>query len=104
MVPQVPQTADIIRVLPEISWCGFGVLLMLLQPFLKNRQALTLFAMFGAAVGTLSTFYGHIGPGFFGLIQFDTYSLFFPLAHRLGGLSCHSGLGLLSRTRTPRTC
>jgi NADH-quinone oxidoreductase subunit N len=83
MVPQVPQTADIIRVLPEISWCGFGVLLMLLQPFLKNRQGLTLFAMLGAAVGTLSTFYGHLGPGFFGLIQFDTYSLFF---HWLIGL------------------
>ena len=83
MVPQVPQTADIVRVLPEIIWCGFGVLLMLLQPFLKNRQVLTLFAMFGAAVGTLSTFFGRMGSGFFGLIQFDTFSLFF---HWLLGL------------------
>jgi NADH-quinone oxidoreductase subunit N len=83
MVPQVPQSADIVRVLPEILWCGFGVLLMLLQPFLKNRQALTLFAMLGAALGTLSTFFGHMGSGFFGLIQFDTFSLFF---HWLLGL------------------
>lgn len=72
-----------VRVLPEIIWCGFGVLLMLLQPFLKNRQGLTLFAMTGAAAGTLSTYFGPMGSGFFGLIQFDTYSLFF---HWLVGL------------------
>ena len=78
-----PSAADLIRVLPEIIWCGFGVLLMLLQPFLKNRQGLTLFAMVGAAAGTLATYFGQIGSGFFGLIQFDTYSLFF---HWLVGL------------------
>src|ERR1700688_1782770 len=78
-----PSAADMIRVLPEIIWCGFGVLLMLLQPFLKNRQGLTLFAMVGAAAGTLSTYFGQMGSGFFGLIQFDTYSLFF---HWLVGL------------------
>jgi NADH-quinone oxidoreductase subunit N len=78
-----PTAADLIRILPEIIWCGFGVLLMLLQPFLKNRQGLTLFAMVGAAAGTLATYFGHMGSGFFGLIQFDTYSLFF---HWLVGL------------------
>jgi NADH-quinone oxidoreductase subunit N len=78
-----PSAADLIRVLPEIIWCGFGVLLMLLQPFLKNRQGLTLLAMVGAAVGTLATYFGQMGSGLFGLIQFDTYSLFF---HWLVGL------------------
>src|SRR6266436_2085140 len=78
-----PSTADLIRVLPEIIWCGFGMLLMLLQPYLKNRQGLTLFAMVGAAAGTLATYFGQMGTGFFGLIQFDTYSLFF---HWLVGL------------------
>jgi NADH-quinone oxidoreductase subunit N len=82
MLP-VPDSADIVRILPEIIWCGFGVLLMLIQPFLKNRQWLTFFAMLGAALGTLSTFYGHTGSGFFGLIQFDLFSLFF---HWLLGL------------------
>ncbi len=71
------------RILPEMIWCGFGVLLMLLQPFLKNRQGLTLFAMVGASAGTLSTYFGHMGSGFFGLIQFDMYGLFF---HWLVGL------------------
>jgi NADH-quinone oxidoreductase subunit N len=44
---------------------------------------LTFLAMVGAAIGTLSTFFGVPGSGFFGLIQFDTYSLFF---HWLVGL------------------
>ena len=79
----VPGLTDIYRVLPELIWCAFGVILMLLQPFLKNRQMLTFLAMVGAAIGTLSTFFGVPGSGFFGLIQFDTYSLFF---HWLVGL------------------
>src|SRR5246500_4959817 len=74
---------NLLRVMPELVWCGFGVLLMLLQPFLKNRQALTFLAMVGAAIGTLSTFFGIPGSGFSGLIQCDTYSLFF---HWLVGL------------------
>jgi NADH-quinone oxidoreductase subunit N len=79
----VPGLTDIYRALPEMVWCVSGVILMLLQPFLKNRQMLTFLAMVGAAIGTLSTFFGIPGSGFSGLIQFDTYSLFF---HWLVGL------------------
>ncbi len=79
----IPRTQDILGVLPELIWCGFGVLLMLAQPFLKNRQTLTFLAMFGAALGTLSTFFAGNGIGFGGLVMFDTYSLFF---HWLVGL------------------
>ena len=79
----VPGLTDIYRVLPELVWCASGVVLMLLQPFLKNRQMLTFLAMVGAAIGTLSTFIGIPGSGFSGLIQFDTFSLFF---HWLVGL------------------
>jgi len=78
-----PKAADLIGILPEIIWCGFAVLLMLLQPFLKNRQGLTLFAMVGAAAGTLATYFGQSSSGFFGLVQFDMYSVFF---HWLVGL------------------
>jgi NADH-quinone oxidoreductase subunit N len=81
MIP--PQIADILRVLPELAWCGFGVLLMLLQPFVKYRQAVTFIAMIGAALGTLLTFFRVPGAGFYGLIQSDVYSLFF---HWLVGL------------------
>src|SRR6201993_3620534 len=74
---------NLLHVLPEIVWCGFGVILMLLQPFVKNRQALTFIGMIGAAAGTLVTFFTYYGSGFSGLIQFDTFSLFF---HLLVGL------------------
>jgi len=74
---------NLLHVLPEIVWCGFGVILMLLQPFVKSRQALTFIAMLGAAFGTLVSFFGLAGSGFSGLIECDTFSLFF---HWLIGL------------------
>jgi NADH-quinone oxidoreductase subunit N len=78
-----PGAQDILRVLPELAWCGAGVLLMLLQPFVKSRQALTFISMLGAAAGTLVTFKSAFGEGFGGLVQFDIFSLFF---HWLIGL------------------
>src|SRR5207245_11696313 len=67
------------RVMPELLWCGFGVLLMLLQPLTKNRAFLAVVAFIGAAAGTASSLLGvrYAGMGFFGLIQSDTFSLFF---------------------------
>ena len=74
---------NVFHVLPELVWCGFGVILMLLQPFVKSRQALTFGAMVGAAAGTLVTFSTLPGSAFSGLIQFDVFALFF---HWLVGL------------------
>src|SRR6266550_6501431 len=76
-----PSPEDFYRVLPEVLWCGFGVLLMLLQPLTKNRAFLTVVAFIGAAAGTASSLLGvrYAGMGFFGLIQSDTFSLFFHL-------------------------
>jgi NADH-quinone oxidoreductase subunit N len=80
-----PSPADFYRVMPELIWCAFGVLLMLLQSLTKNRPFLSAVAFVGAAVGTMSALisiqYG--GLGFFGLIQTDTFSTFF---HLLVGL------------------
>ncbi len=74
-----PSPEDFYRVMPELLWCGFGVLLMLLQPLTKNRAFLTVVAFIGAAVGTASSLLGvrYAGMGFFGLIQSDTFSVFF---------------------------
>src|SRR5437773_955994 len=74
-----PSPEDFCRVMPEMLWCGFGVLLMLLQPLTKNRAFLTVVAFIGAAAGTASSLLGvrYAGMGFFGLIQSDTFSLFF---------------------------
>jgi NADH-quinone oxidoreductase subunit N len=68
---------NMFHVLPELVWCVFGVFLMLVQPFLKNRQVLTFLAMLGAAAGTLVTFSTAHGDAFTGLIQSDTFSFFF---------------------------
>jgi NADH-quinone oxidoreductase subunit N len=77
----IPQPADLIRVLPETLWCAFGVLLMLLQPFTRNRQLLASLAVAGSVLGTLAVLYpGSLGGSAFqGLIQMDAFSAFFHL-------------------------
>src|SRR3984893_12947470 len=81
----IPRPDDFIRVLPETIWCGFGVVLMLLQPFTRNRQVLTFFAILGTGLGTAATLFAGNpgGPAFNGLIQMDAFSVFFQL---LGGV------------------
>lgn len=76
-----PQTIDIERVLPELIWCGFGVLVMLLEPFVRSRQFFTFVALLGSLAGTLAAFAAlvHGGPGFSGLVQSDAFSFFFRL-------------------------
>ena len=73
--------ADYYRILPELIWCIFGVLLMLFQSLTKNHAFLGAVAFLGAICGTLSSVlsYRYPGLGFSGLIQCDTFSLFFHL-------------------------
>jgi len=79
----IPRPEDLIRVLPETIWCIFGVVLMLLQPFTRNRHVLSFFAILGTILGTSATIYAYtsIGAGsaFNGLIQLDAYIIFFHL-------------------------
>jgi NADH-quinone oxidoreductase subunit N len=85
MAIATPTSADFYRVMPELIWCGFGVLLMLFQPFTKSRGLLAAVGFFGAAAGTAASYlaYQHTGAGFFELIRSDGFSLFF---HLLVGL------------------
>ncbi|MGC1484909.1 MAG: NADH-quinone oxidoreductase subunit N [Candidatus Acidiferrum sp.] len=79
-----PSTADLLRVLPELIWCGFGALLMLLQPFVRSRRALTSVAVVGALLGICGNFYAVHSPGaaFSGLVAADPFSIFF--SHLVG--------------------
>lgn len=80
MSPLIPRGSDLQIVAPELIWCGFGVLLMLLQPFIKNRHFFTFLALAGVAIGgTFGAFQSAItqGPGFYGLVESDGFSLFF---------------------------
>jgi len=76
-----PQAIDMQRVLPELIWCGFGALVMLLQPFVRSRQFFTFVALLGSLAGTAAAFTAlvHGGPGFYGLVQSDAFSFFFRL-------------------------
>ena len=77
----LPRTIDAFRVLPELVWCGFGVLLMLMQPFVRSRQFFTFLALIGALAGTAASVSAamHAGPGFGGLVESDSFSFFFRL-------------------------
>src|SRR5271170_641327 len=79
-----PNSADILRVLPELIWCGFGALLMLLQPFVSSRKVLTFVAVAGALLGICGNFYAVHNPGsaFSGLVAADPFSIFF--SHLVG--------------------
>src|SRR6267142_1188815 len=77
----IPTTTDFYRVLPELLWCGFGLLAMFLQPFVRNRHFFTALAFIGALAGTAGSFlsFRNPGAGFYGLIQADAFSFFFHL-------------------------
>jgi NADH-quinone oxidoreductase subunit N len=85
----IPRPEDLIRVLPETIWCVFGVLMMLLQPFTKNRHVLSFFAILGTVLGTSATLFAtsSVGTGsaFGGLIQMDAFAVFFHLL--VGGVA-----------------
>jgi NADH-quinone oxidoreductase subunit N len=76
-----PVREDMLRVMPELIWCGFGVLLMLFQPFVRNRHFFTFLALLGALLGTLSAMWPAAlgGTAFGGIIQADAFSFFFHL-------------------------
>jgi NADH-quinone oxidoreductase subunit N len=76
-----PRAIDAYRVLPELVWCGFGVLLMLMQPFVRSRHFFTFLALVGTLAGTAASVIAamHAGPGFGGLVQSDSFSFFFRL-------------------------
>src|SRR5712664_1196703 len=76
-----PRAIDAYRVLPELVWCGFGVLVMLMQPFVRSRHFFTFLALLGTLAGTAASVTAamHAGPGFGGLVQSDSFSFFFRL-------------------------
>src|SRR5271168_4469346 len=79
-----PNSSDLLHVLPELIWCVFGALLMILQPLTQNRRFLTTVAVMGALLGICGNFYSvhNPGPAFSGLIAADPFSIFF--SHLVG--------------------
>lgn len=83
-MPAFPSTSDLLRVLPELIWCVFGALLMLMQPLTRSRKVLTTVAVLGALLGICGNFYSvhNPGPAFSGLVAADPFSIFF--SHLVG--------------------
>jgi len=76
-----PVREDMLRVMPELIWGGSGVLLMLFQPFVRNRHFFTFLALVGSLLGTLGAMWPAAlgGTAFGGIIQADAFSFFFHL-------------------------
>ncbi|HEX4541961.1 MAG TPA: NADH-quinone oxidoreductase subunit N [Candidatus Acidoferrum sp.] len=77
----LPRAIDVYRVLPELTWCSFGVLVMLLQSFVRARGFFTFLAAIGSAAGIAASVFAavHGGPAFGGLVESDSFSFFFRL-------------------------
>src|SRR3984885_7509777 len=75
-----PPREDLLRLAPEIVLCGFGILLMLAEPFLgrARRGTLLFLATTGAALALVATILPatHQGTAFSGLLSIDGLSVF----------------------------
>ena len=78
----MPQAADYVRVLPEIVLSLFGMIVMLLDPMMDERQSrktLGLVALVGTLAALLASLYQaqFPGRGFWNMVQVDAFSVFF---------------------------
>jgi NADH-quinone oxidoreductase subunit N len=78
----LPQSADYIRILPEIVLSLFGILVMMLDPLFdeaKSQRILASIALVGALAGVGSTWFMAQSPGngFWNMVQVDGFSVFF---------------------------
>src|SRR5690348_2984793 len=80
----VPQAADYIRILPEIVLSVFGMIIMLLDPLLDERQSqktLGVIALVGSISAMVATIImaGNPGTAFWNMVRVDSFSIFFHL-------------------------
>ena len=78
----LPQSADYVRILPEIVLTLFGMLVMLLEPLLDEetgQKLLGLIALLGALAGLGATWFMAQAPGlaFWNMVKVDGFSVFF---------------------------
>ena len=78
------QSADYIRILPEIVLTLFGMAIMIADPLLDERRGPKILGLIGL-VGSLGAFLATLyqsrfpGPAFWGMVQVDAFSVFFHL-------------------------
>jgi len=82
LVQIIPQSSDYVRILPEIVLAVFGMLVMVLDPLLGDKQSrstLGAVALVGTLCGLAATWYMAQSPGlgFYGMVRADSFSVFF---------------------------
>lgn len=75
-------TADYIRILPELVLTAFGIAVMILDPLLpagKSRRSLGILSLVGTLAAVAAAFYqlNWYGPAWSGMVQVDSFSVFF---------------------------
>ncbi|MGA2375977.1 MAG: NADH-quinone oxidoreductase subunit N [Candidatus Sulfotelmatobacter sp.] len=78
----LPQSADYVRILPEIVLSVFGMIVMLLEPLLDEeagQKILGLIALLGTLAGLGATWFMAQAPGlaFWNMVKVDGFSVFF---------------------------
>ncbi len=78
----LPQSADYVRILPEIVLSVFGMIVMALEPLIdeeKSQKVLGLIALAGTLAGLGATWFMAQSPGlaFWNMVQVDGFSVFF---------------------------
>src|SRR6202451_3988386 len=82
MTQAIPQAADYVRILPEIVLAVFGMIVMLLDPFLDerhNQKTLGIIALVGSLAALAATLFQSQYPGlaFWNMVRVDSFSVFF---------------------------
>ncbi len=75
---------DYLRILPELVLTAFGMIVMLVEPFLdehNDRKGVGLLAFIGTLAAIAATFLqiGFEGTSWFGMVRVDAFSIFFHL-------------------------
>jgi NADH-quinone oxidoreductase subunit N len=78
----IPQSADYIRILPELVLAAFGIVVMLLDPLVdeqRSQRLLGLIAFLGTVTALVATSYMAQSPGlaFSNMVKIDGFSVFF---------------------------
>jgi NADH-quinone oxidoreductase subunit N len=78
----LPQSADYVRILPEIVLSVFGIVVMILEPLLEEKagqKILGLIALLGTLAALAATLFMAQSPGmgFWNMVQVDGFSVFF---------------------------
>ena len=82
MTQVIPHAADYVRILPEIVLAIFGMIVMVLDPFIDerhNQRTLGMVALVGSVAALVATLFQsqYPGLGFWNMVQVDSFSVFF---------------------------